>query len=100
MSSSRPGFVRRVARFLKRRIRRSVVWAARPWVDRQLRRDRPDALVVQDLSLRLEDVRRQSERREKETVRLGQRLADLEDDDLSRRLDAIEELLRKRGILK
>lgn len=65
-----------------------------------MRRDRPGALVVQDLFLRLEDARWRAELRERETIRLGRRLADMEEGDLSRRLDAIEESLRKRGIIE
>lgn len=94
------GFVRRLLRFVKRRVRRALLWAIRPIVGRLVRADDPGVLVVRDLRSRLEEIQEAISLREREVVFLGRRLADLEDGGLSERLAAMERALRDRGILE
>ncbi len=90
----------RSGRFVKRRVRRVLLWALRPIVGRLVQGDDPGALAVRALRLEVSESRHRANRREMEIVNLGQRLADAEDASISERLDRIERALRDRGIIE
>lgn len=96
----KPSLVRRSGRFVKRRVRRAILWALRPIVGRFVEGDDPGVLAVRALRLEVSENRHRANRREMEIVSLGQRLADAEDARASERLDRIERALRDRGILE
>lgn len=93
-------FVVRSGRFVKRRVRRALLWALRPVVGRLAQGDDPGVLAVRSLRMEASENRHRANRLETEIVGLGQRLADAEDVRLSERLDRIERALSDRGIIE
>ncbi len=89
----------RAAGIVKRAIRRAILFHTNFLADQADRHNAATVRVLNKLYHAIEDLRRRSASSESTAVEFGQRLADLGEADLVKRVDAIERSMRERGLL-